>query len=58
MNIPVRLDLTQLGLSVYRMLTGSRSFTYEVDGNGMVDLDLPFFPSTELPFNLSGDYRF
>ncbi|KPQ00968.1 MAG: Conserved secreted protein [Bacteroidetes bacterium HLUCCA01] len=57
-NIPVRLDLTQLGLSVYRMLTGSQSFTYEVDGNGMVDLDLPFFPSTELPFNLSGDYRF
>lgn len=56
-DIPVRLDLAQLGMSVYRMLTGSQSFTYEVDGSGVVDLDLPFFESSRLPFNLSGNYR-
>lgn len=57
-DIPVRLDITQLGMSVYRMLSGSQAFNYEVDGSGMVDLDLPYFESSRLPFNLSGSYRF
>ncbi|MCC5925937.1 MAG: LEA type 2 family protein [Bacteroidetes bacterium] len=56
-TVPVRLDLGQLGMSVYRMLTGSQAFNYEVTGNGTVDLDLPFFESSRLPFNLSGSYR-
>jgi hypothetical protein len=45
-------------MSVYRMLSGSQAFNYEVDGSGTVDLDLPYFESSRLPFNLSGSYRF
>ena len=58
-DIPVRLDLGQLGLSVYRMLSGQQAFNYAVNGSGNVKVDLPYFADVQrLPFNLSGRYSF
>jgi LEA14-like dessication related protein len=58
-DIPVRLDLGQLGLSVYRMLSGQQAFNYAVSGSGNVKVDLPYFADVQrLPFNLNGRYSF
>jgi LEA14-like dessication related protein len=58
-DIPVRLDLGQLGMSVYRLLTGQQAFDYAVSGSGNVNVDLPYFSDIQrLPFNLNGRYSF
>lgn len=58
-EVPVRLDFSQVGASVYKILTNREAFRYRVTGEGTVDVDLPYFEeSTRLPFDINGEYSF
>ncbi len=60
LNVPVRLSmgLSGIGGTLIDMLRGNRDFSYEVKGDGLVELDHPAFRDIKrLPFHLIGDYR-
>ncbi len=60
LTVPVRfsMGLGGLGSTLIDMLRGNRDFSYEVKGDGLVELDHPAFRDKKrLPFHLMGDYR-
>ncbi len=60
LTVPIRfsMGLGGLGSSLIDMLRGNRDFSYEVTGDGLVELDHPAFRDLKrLPFHLVGDYR-
>jgi LEA14-like dessication related protein len=60
LTVPVRLSMgfSGIGGTLMEMLRGNRSFSYEVKGDGLVELDHPAFRDIKhLPFHLIGDYR-
>ncbi len=56
-EIPIRLDFAQVGSSVYRLMTSGGSFQYRLTGDGNVDVDLPYFDTSRIPFDISGNHR-
>ena len=60
LTVPVRfsMGLSGLGSTLIDMLRGNREFSYEVKGDGLVELDHPAFRDMKrLPFHLIGDYQ-
>lgn len=58
-EVPIRLEFSQIGSSVYRIIANRNPFDYRVSGNGSVDVDLPYFDKTSrLPFDISGTHQF
>jgi LEA14-like dessication related protein len=60
LTVPIRfsMGLGGLGSTLIDMLRGNREFSYEVKGDGLVELDHPAFRDLKrLPFHLVGDYK-
>lgn len=56
-EVPIRLDFASVGTGVYRMLTGGGSMQYSLSGNGLLDVDLPYFDKgLNMPLNLNGTW--
>lgn len=54
LEIPLKLDFMEIGISVYRMLSGSDSVPYELSGTFSVGADHPLLGSTELQIKRDG----
>lgn len=52
--IPLSLNFTQIGRSVYGMLTGDQSFDYQLQGDLDVTSSFPLLEKANLPFDLTG----
>ena len=57
-SIPIRLNSSQMGPVLLKMLNGEKEFQYQLTGSARVSADIQGFTGFEtLPFNLSGTYR-
>ncbi len=57
LSFPIKIDLRQFGVSVYRILTREEAFEYQLVGEGDLGVDLPMFTDkVRLPFDLKGTY--
>lgn len=54
LDIPIKLNVTQMGVSVYRMLTGSRNVDYDLKGNFSLGADHPLLGNTEFEVSRQG----
>lgn len=54
LQIPVELNIAEMGLGVYRLLTGSENLEYEIDGNFSVEVPHPLLGETDLNISRSG----
>jgi LEA14-like dessication related protein len=52
--IPLKLNFSEVGMSVFQMLSSGKPFEYDVQGSFTFDTDLPAFKPSKLPFNLDG----
>ena len=52
-NIPIKLNIWDMGGSVLESLTKQKPLSYQVTGNMAVNTDLPLFNEIELPFDYS-----
>lgn len=54
LQIPLTLNIAQMGTSVYRMLTGASQIDYELNGTFSVGTTHPLLGQTEFKFNRKG----
>lgn len=52
--IPLKISFSEVGMSVFQMLSSGKPFEYDVQGSFTFDTDLPAFKPSTLPFNLDG----
>ena len=55
LSIPISLNTTQMGLSAYRIITGSRSVDYQLIGNFTFGTTHPLLGSTSFSINKEGE---
>ena len=53
-SIPISLDFTQIGFTVYQVLSGNDTLEYSLQGIVDVGSSLPLLEQATLPFNKSG----
>lgn len=54
LEIPISLNIAEMGISIYRMLSGSGDLTYQLDGTFKLGTDHPLLGQTSLNLNRSG----
>jgi len=57
LTIPIELDFTTLGRSVYRMILGGEALPYTLEGNVDAGTSLRVLKKASLPFALAGQLR-
>lgn len=53
-TIPVKLDFSQVGMTVYGMLTGNDKIEYNFKSDFNLDTSLPYLKSVDFPFDSKG----
>lgn len=53
-EMPISLDFLNVGKSVYQMLSGNKSLSYDLVGNFNLGTSLPLMEKADLPFEISG----
>jgi len=56
-DIPIHLDLLQMGRSVYQLLSGNKDLNYSLGGNLDLATSLPILGKVNLPFDRSGSIK-
>jgi LEA14-like dessication related protein len=56
-EIPISLDFLQMGRSVYQILTGDRSLSYQFGGKLDLATSIPLLSQVSLPFDRSGSIK-
>ncbi len=57
LTLPVKLSFSEMGTSIYQVLSGSNSLEYSFDGLADVGADNPIFKPVKLPLNTAGSVR-
>ncbi|MDR8391968.1 LEA type 2 family protein [Aliifodinibius sp. S!AR15-10] len=55
LDIPINLDIAQMGVSAFQLLSGSQDVGYELDGNFSLDADQPLLGVIDFTFNRDGE---
>lgn len=56
-DIPISLDLLQMGRSVYQLLSGDKDLNYKLGGNLDLVTSLPLLGKVNLPFDCAGNVK-
>ncbi len=56
-SIPINLDVSSVGKTLYKTLSSSNPLKYQLQGNITLDTSLPLLKNIQLPINQSGTMR-
>ncbi|WP_455223394.1 LEA type 2 family protein [Kaarinaea lacus] len=56
-SIPIKLDISTMGMTLYKSLSGSTPLNYQLQGNMMLDTSLPLLKNVQMPINQAGAIR-
>jgi len=57
LTLPVKLSFSEMGSSLYQVLTGNSDLNYSFTGGANVGADNPLFNSVNLPFDTNGSLK-